>query len=257
MKFTSITTLLLLLPTAAVSHSIPQLDLVERDAVIASGSHHLPDLEKRRGGGGGRGGGSGGGSGGRGGNGGDSSPRTGSSSNSRGTTRIGSGPQPAYGRGTYYSGGARTPYTSGTRSPLGIAPFLLPVGALAFFGGAWLYGAYAYPYGYHYHYVNQSTHQNTSLPVVCLCEKYAECGCDENANATYYESLFNGNQPTNSSMVKVVAVNGTETIYINGTLPNGTTAADPSASSGAAQTVIQASGYWLMVASVVSTVWGL
>jgi hypothetical protein len=131
------------------------------------------------------------------------------------------------------------------------------VGALAFFGGVWLFGAYAYPYGYHYHYVNQSTHENTSLPVTCLCEKYAECGCDENANTTYYESLFNGTQPTNSSIVKVVNINGTETIYINGTLPNGTTVADPSASSAVAQTAIQASGYWLMIASVVSIVWVL
>lgn len=253
MKFASITTLLLL-PIAALSHPTTQADLVEYGVVFAPRSSKMPDLDKRRGGGGGGGGrgGSGGGSAARGGQGGSSS-RTG---NSGGSSRSGSGPQPSYGRGTYYAGGAQTPYTSGALSPLGIAPIILPVAALAFFGGIWLHDAYAYPYSHHYHYVDQSTHQNTSMPVVCLCERYAECGCDENANATYYESLFNGTQPANSSVVEVVKVNGTETIYINGTLPNGTTVADQSSSSDATQIVIQASGYWLMVLAV-GTVWSM
>ncbi|KNG90281.1 conserved glycine-rich protein [Aspergillus nomiae NRRL 13137] len=244
---------ILLLPTAALS--IPQSDLAE-GVVLVPRSHEPVYLEKRRGGGGGRGGSSGGGSGGRGGSGGSTS-RAGSSSNSGGSSRSGSGPQPTYGRGTYYAGGARTPYTSGALSPLGVAPVILPAAALAFFGGIWLYGAYAYPYNYHYQYVDQITHHNASMPVVCLCEKYAECACDDNSDRSYYESIFNGTQPTNSSVAKIVKVNGTETIYINGTLPNGTTVADASTPSGAARTGIQISGYWSMVALVASTIWGL
>jgi hypothetical protein len=71
----------------------------------------------------------------------------------------------------------------------------------------------------------------------------------------------------------VVNVNGTKTIVINGTLANGTTADDgtsssddsttstTSSTSGAAQgplvTLINASGYWVMVAVVVATVWSV
>ncbi|KOC17207.1 conserved glycine-rich protein [Aspergillus flavus AF70] len=252
MKIASISAILLL-PNAAIG--IPRSDLAE-DVVFVPKSHEPVYLEKRRGGGGGQGGGgSGGGSGGLGGSGGSSS-RTGSSSNSGGSSRSGSGPQPAYGRGSYYAGGARSPYTSGALSPLGIAPIILPATALAFFGGTWLYGAYAYPYNYHYQYVDQTSHHNASMPVVCLCEKYAECACDDNSERSYYESIFNGTQPANSSVAKIVEVNGTETIYINGTLPNGTTVADSSAPSGA-RTGIQTSGYWPMVALVASTIWGL
>lgn len=137
---------------------------------------------------------------------------------------------------------------------MGITPFLLPAAALAFFPGLWLYGAYAYPYNHNYHYVNQTSHKNESLPVVCVCQEYSVCGCDNNSNSTYFHSLFNGTEPTNSSKVRVVDVNGTEKIYINGTLPNGTTAAS-STSSSSASTLLQVSGYWVMVAIVISTVW--
>lgn len=186
-------------------------------------------------------------------------PNYSSSSNAGGSTRDGSGRQPSYGRGgAYYAGGASTPYAAGRRSPLGIAPFFLPLGALAFFPGLWLYGAYGYPFHNQYHYVNQTSHKNESMPVVCVCQQYSECGCDGNNNQTYFESLFNGTEPKNTSMVRVVDVNGTEKIYINGTLPNGTTAADPSASSATVgATLLQASGYWVMAAVVASAVWVL
>jgi hypothetical protein len=107
--------------------------------------------------------------------------------------------------------------------------------------------------------MNQNTHKNESLPVVCVCQEYSECGCDNNNNSTYYESLFNGTVPKNSSVVRVVKVNGTETIYINGTLPNGTTEADSSLNTSAASpmmtTLLHASGYWVTVALVVTAVW--
>jgi hypothetical protein len=94
--------------------------------------------------------------------------------------------------------------------------------------------------------------------VVCLCEEHQECGCDDNNNSTYYESLFNGTQPKNTTVTRVVDVNGTEKIYINGTLPNGTTAADSSSSGAPAsvQTLLNASGYWVTAAVVATAVWG-
>ncbi|KAH8431192.1 uncharacterized protein LDX57_008851 [Aspergillus melleus] len=271
MKVTAVATVFALLFATAPGLGIPRSDLIVSDATTQPHALLISDLEKRRGGGGRGGGGggggrSGGGSGGRsGGSSGSSggsrggSSRTGSSSNSGGATRGGSGPRPAYGGGSYYAGGARTPYAAGGRSPLGLTPFLLPVAALAFFPGLWLYGAYAYPYHHHYNYTDQKTDRDESLPVVCLCEKHSECGCDDNSNNTYYEDLFNGTQPVNSSAVRVAEVNGTKTIYINGTLPNGTTVDDPSAdeAASAATKMLESSGYWMVAAMVAGTVWGL
>jgi hypothetical protein len=133
--------------------------------------------------------------------------------------------------------------------------------ALGVFPGLWLYSAYAYPYSHHYNYYNDNARRNESLPVVCVCQEYSECGCDNNNNRTYYESLFNGTVPKNSSIVRVADVNGTQTIYINGTLPNGTTADDgsstsSSSASGPVAMVLHASGYWVTVAVVVAAVWG-
>lgn len=157
-----------------------------------------------------------------------------------------------YGGGYYYAGGARTPYTSGARSPSGGTPYYLPATAIPlYYPGIWLYGMYVYPYSHGYHYVNDTTHQNESMPMACTCQQYLECGCDDNANSTYYQSLFNGSQPLNTSVTSVVKVNGTQTIYINGTLPNGTTAAD----SSSAAACLMAHGYWMMIVVVVGTVW--
>lgn len=178
-----------------------------------------------------------------------------SSSNTGGRTQHGSGPQPAYGRGgKTYAGGAAAPYTAGRRSPGGLAPFLLPATALAFFPGIWLFGIYAYPYERPYHYMNQTSNKNESIPVVCVCQEYSECGCDNNHNKAYFKDLFGGVVPTNTSKVRVGDFNGTEKVYINGTLPNGTTLADQNASNSA-PTLLQASGYWVPAAIVASAVW--
>ena len=64
----------------------------------------------------------------------------------------------------------------------------------------------------------------------------------------------------NSSLVHVGVVNGTKTIVINGTLPNGT---DNSTSSGAStgaatrSMVVENAGYWVMGATVAAMVWML
>ncbi|KAL4959481.1 uncharacterized protein BDV14DRAFT_205627 [Aspergillus stella-maris] len=282
MKITLVSALTLLLSSTVSSLTVPQSAIAVRHGDLIKPSNEVldiegRDLEKRRGGGGGggRGGGggsSGGGSGGRGGSGGSSGSRpssghagtrpgsTSRTSTTGGTSPGGSGPRPTYGRGGgYYGGGATVPYTSGIRSPLGIAPFFLPIAALAFFPGLWLYGAHAYPYNHAYNYHNDTSDRNESIPVICLCGEYAVCGCDDSNNSTYYESLFNGTQPKNGSIVRVTDVNGTKTIAINGTLPNGTTVDEDTVDTGsaAALNLIQASGYWAMAAVVAGTVYAL
>lgn len=156
--------------------------------------------------------------------------------------------------GRYYAGGASTPYAAGHKSPGGITPRLVFPAALLF-PGVWLYGAWAYHFSHPYVYTNEQNHKNESLPVVCLCQPYDECGCDDNHNRTYYETLFNGTQPINTTITRVTDVNGTETIYINGTLANGTTAASTSAAPTSAVTLLHASGYWVTVAVVATAVW--
>jgi len=60
----------------------------------------------------------------------------------------------------------------------------------------------------------------------------------------------------NHSLVSVVDYpNGTSLIAINGTLPNGTTVSGGTENVNAGvQTVVQASGYWVMIALVGATV---
>ena len=53
-------------------------------------------------------------------------------------------------------------------------------------------------------------------------------------------------------------VNGTKTIVLNGTLPNGTdnsTTSDSTTTSGAVRTMVENSGYWVAGAIVGATVW--
>jgi len=193
--------------------------------------------------------------------------------------------RPSFGGGRYYGGGATTPYTAGARSPLGILAVPLAFSALAFYPGIWLYGAYAYPYGHPYTFHNRtatnhtntttttrdlhfdieirqdsSTGVNETKPVTCLCAMYAECGCDDSGNTTFLDSLIGDGTYSNLnlSVVNVADINGTSTIVLNGTLPNGTTAAGGTEdASGAARVVFEASGYWLMVALVGMTVYAV
>ena len=76
------------------------------------------------------------------------------------------------------------------------------------------------------------------------------------------ELINNGtDHPVNSSIVRYITYpNGTQAAYINGTLPNGTTApggtepSDESQISAAAKMVAMYGGYWIMVATVGVTV---
>ncbi|WEW59885.1 hypothetical protein PRK78_005366 [Emydomyces testavorans] len=270
---------------------LSQSDIEERsfrDYVAATDAPRFFQLVKRKGGGGGGGGGrsgggsSGGSAGGRSGGGGKpsggkpggSSGNSGGSGGSRpvgtrpnsnvgGSSRSGSGSPRSFGGGSSYAGGAGVPYTAGRRSPKGLTPFLLPLAALAFFPGLWLFGAYAYETHHGFDWRNRTSGLNQSVPIVCLCQQYSECGCDDNNNSTYIQSVLNDTDmnglPRNSSLVKTVNVNGTTKIYINGTLPNGTTAPDPSISGamsarGMIPQILKLSGYWSMFAIVFATV---
>ncbi|KAI9648819.1 hypothetical protein NHQ30_003460 [Ciborinia camelliae] len=200
---------------------------------------------------------------------------TSSSSSAGGRTKSGSGPAPAYGGGRYYGGGAATPYSAGARSPLGIAPLFLGVALLSIYPGLWLYGAYIYPYHNPYTFRNHSATANgtntttnvvetrqasdttgviQTLPVTCLCAAYSVCGCDDNGNSTFLDQLIgDGNYAAlNKSVINVADVNGTTTIILNGTLPNGTTASGGT-DSAAARTIAEGLGLSVLITIVFAT----
>lgn len=281
MRLLSVTALLLstshLITSASIFHS-SNSDLISREstAEVLSPAPQLDarsssPLTKRKGGGGGRSssGSSSGGSRSGSSSSGGSSGRYSPSSNLGGSTRSGSGARPIY--GPYYAGGARVPYTAGGRSPRGGLPFLLPIAAFAFFPGIWLYGSlYAYPYGNPYYYRN-ATNQNVTVDIECLCQQYSVCGCDDDNNSTFVQQLVNDgtDSPKNSSQVVILPplANGTQKAYVNGTLPNGTTASggtEPSSeneevisTSGAVRIMANYGGYWLMLMTVIGTVCAL
>ena len=134
--------------------------------------------------------------------------------------------------------------------------------ALAIYPGLWLYGAYEYPYNHDYSFHNSTNSsepqgQNETLPVVCLCQMYSACGCDNNSNTTYLDSLVgNGSAADeNGTLVHVGDVNGTKTLIINGTLPNGTNGTSSTTSGAARKQLLEHSGFWLVGAIVWATVW--
>lgn len=293
---TFVALLLLFSSTTTLAHPQPITDiqLMPREQAEALDARNgvfgdISTLWKRKGGGGGGGKGGGGGSGGSSSGGSGSSGKGSSSSNSGGATKTGSGVTPNYGGGRYYGGGSKSPYASGGRSPAGIVavPLLVGAGALALYPGYHLYpyGAYAYPYYHPYGFYNRTGRRNATnstntrrevdfemiqirqttttginetKPVTCLCAMYAVCGCDDNGNKTFLDSLIGDGTYANLnlSLVDVAVINGTSTIVINGTLPNGTTAAGGTEDAfGAATALTQASGYWVMIALVAATVY--
>ncbi|KAI1097588.1 hypothetical protein F4804DRAFT_160198 [Jackrogersella minutella] len=226
------------------------------------------DLWKRKGGGGGGGRGgssSGSSSGGKGGSSssGSSGGRGSSSSNAGGSTTTGSGVRPGYGGGTYYGGGAKQPFTAGTKSASGIVPFVVAgaaLGTIGFLGASWAYGAYSYPYAHQYYYHNATNNQNETKPVNCLCGTYDECGCDDNGNQTYFNDIIgDGSYANLNRSLVTVADNDTthqSTIYIQGSLPNGTTSSggtdDPNAAGGDLIALARAAGWWPIITTAMA-----
>ena len=131
--------------------------------------------------------------------------------------------------------------------------------AVAFWPGVWYHPPYLYPYAHSWNYHNQTSDRNETKPVTCGCDPYQVCGCDDNSNQTYIDSVV-GNGSYNSlnrSLVSIGDVNGTETILINGTLPNGTTASGGSESPNAAgglRHMAQVAGWWPLVATAAAMV---
>ncbi|KAF2638478.1 hypothetical protein P280DRAFT_491872 [Massarina eburnea CBS 473.64] len=264
---------LALATNSALTASLPETDAhsIQQRAVAAGIPRSdilAPDhaLEKRKGGGGGGKGGGGSSSGGKGGSsssGSSSSGRTSSSSNVGGSTAAGSGPARSY--GGVYGGGASVPYKSGSKSGKGLlAGGVIGLGAAALImPGLWLYSVYPYAYHNPYRFVNESVNNatnpngfNQSLPVVCLCQENNPCGCDENEDQTYLKALVgNGSYSgLNKTLVTVSDVNGTQSLVINGTLPNGTTAPGGTDDAGIMLSAGQYGGYWVMGLIVVYTV---
>lgn len=213
--------------------------------VLPTSPNPAAHLFKRKGGGGG--GGRGGGSFSSGGGRSSSGSRGGSSSASRG---VGPQPRTYASGGAYYGGGAAQPYRAGSRSPSGVSPFLVPAAGVGFLGaGALAYGAYYYyPYHGYWTYHNNSANENQTRPVDCYCGRYAQCACEQRNETDYVNAVAN-----NNSIARVADVNGTETLLVNGTLPNGTQPAESKAvplSAGLGQY-----GGWAVIGGAVA--WGV
>ena len=82
----------------------------------------------------------------------------------------------------------------------------------------------------------------------CYCGRFSECGCEANNETDYVTSIAN-----NNSISRVANLNGKSTLLVNGTLPNGTTAA--SAAPSFRQGLAGLSGWSVVVAGVVYTMW--
>jgi hypothetical protein len=187
--------------------------------------------------------------------------RSSPSSNQGGRTTTGTGPRPAYGGGRFYGGGATVPYKSGTPSPSGILPVFAAAAFIAFWPGLWLYGAYLYHWPHDYTFFNETSGEEESKPVTCACDPYLVCGCDYTDDEGYMSDLIgNGSWAAlDHAVITVAEVNGTVTILINGTLPNGTTAAggdEEPFSDGAAgmRGMLVHLGWWPVFAAVAAIV---
>ena len=140
-------------------------------------------------------------------------------------------------------------------------PFVAGGAAVGFLGGAYLaHGAYMYPYAHQYHYHNATTDKNETKPVVCVCGQYEECSCDDNGDDEYFRSVIGDGsyENLNKSIVDVVKndTDGRTYIYIDGSLPNGTTAAggdeDPSGGSDGLTALLRAAGWWPVVSTALA-----
>lgn len=131
--------------------------------------------------------------------------------------------------------------------------------ALGALSAAWMAGAYSYPYANPYTFHNTTTNKDETKPVTCLCAMYQECGCDDSSGDAEYMNSVLGNGSyagLNKTLVDVVTVNGTATIIINGTLPNGTTASggteDAFSAGNGRRGLLRAMGWWPVATTVLA-----
>ncbi|KAG7408573.1 hypothetical protein Forpe1208_v012409 [Fusarium oxysporum f. sp. rapae] len=110
----------------------------------------------------------------------------------------------------------------------------------------WPYGAYIYPFTNTCSYHNETVDQDEERSVMCGCSRYGNCTCDDPGSAPYFKELIGSGsyEALNKSIVDVAEFNGTKTILINGTLPNGTAlAGDKNRNSASARSVVGTLGY--------------
>lgn len=95
--------------------------------------------------------------------------------------------------------------------------------------------------------------------MTCLCDKYSACGCDETDNSTLDSVVGDGSLATKDNpLYRIGNVNGTKTLILNGTLPNGTDSEESSptpSSSAVRRQVAEMAGFWLVGAIVGATLW--
>jgi len=87
-----------------------------------------------------------------------------------------------------------------------------------------------------------------------LCAQYQECGCDDNNDSSYLDSVVGNGTNLNSTLARVNNVNGTQTLLINGTLPNGTTASGGTTSGASRLDGWAAVSGWWMTAAIVTAI---
>lgn len=118
------------------------------------------------------------------------------------------------------------------------------------FPGLWFYGAYAYPYSERAQYGNNP---NETIPVLCVCQKYNVCGCDENYDPSFVQDMYkNATGDGEPKLARLSDVNGTRTLVINGTLENGTTAEGGTEESESRAIKLEYwAGWWSMVGIVI------
>ena len=111
----------------------------------------------------------------------------------------------------YYDGGSRVPYRAGMKAPCGLMPFYANSSAMPYNWGP--DGEYCYLLNHTAPALPTNPAHNTTDPILCVCQNYNLCGCD-NTGGSYQIP----------STVKYSIINGTEYAIVNGTLENGTTA---------------------------------
>lgn len=117
--------------------------------------------------------------------------------------------------------------------------------------GALAYGYYYYPYGGSWAYYNRTANRNETHPVDCYCGRYNPCACEPRNETDYVDSIAN-----NNTISRVANVNGTDTLLINGTLPNGTVAAEAGESMATAlSSGLGQFGGWAVIGGAVA--WGV
>ncbi|RYP65466.1 hypothetical protein DL771_008293 [Monosporascus sp. 5C6A] len=105
------------------------------------------------------------------------------------------------------------PFKSGLRNPLGILPLYLVGASLSFWLGLRAYGAFLYPHTQPYRFLNATTREHRTMDILCGCDPYALCACDDNYSSVFLSAVIQ------SGLVQVGTVNNTMTLLLNGTVP--------------------------------------